>query len=367
MGGGSGGHAFPLMAVADAIRRQALGQNVDVELLAMGGAGFLGPAAQQHQVPYKTILSAKFRRYFSLLFLWDIIKLPISLAQALWYVFWFMPDAVFSKGGYDSVMPIFAAWLYRIPVYVHESDTVPGLANRIASKFARSVLLAFPAAAKFFSGKSSVTVGNPIRGGILGGDKIAAYDHFKLRPGIRTIFVIGGSQGAKQINDIILDSLVVLTNSYQVVHQCGASQYGAVRGRVDQLIREGKASYGPGLEDRYRLYSSLDERELGLVFALADVVVSRAGASSLSEIAAVGKPAVVVPIADSANNHQFLNAMEFSHYGGVVVEGANITPHILLNQIQSLLEPERNAAVSREIQKFAKLDAADKIAQILLQ
>ncbi|MEK7125245.1 MAG: UDP-N-acetylglucosamine--N-acetylmuramyl-(pentapeptide) pyrophosphoryl-undecaprenol N-acetylglucosamine transferase [Patescibacteria group bacterium] len=366
VGGGSGGHAFPLVAVAQSLRAMGQARGVNAELLLFGQKGFLNTAAREHHIAFKNILAPKFRRYFSLLNLWDLVKAPFALAQSLWHIFWFMPDVVFSKGGYDSVMPVFVAWLYRIPVFVHESDIVPGFANRISAAFARLVFISFAGTARHFPGKTTMLVGNPVRKDLLTGDIVAALEYFKLRPGIRTILVLGGSQGAQEINTIMVASLVMLTNSYQVIHQCGTSQYGVVKSQTDQLIHDGKASFGPGLQDRYRLFSFLDAKELTLAYTLADMVISRAGAGSLSEIAVLGKPAIVVPIAESAGNHQLLNAQEFAKFGGIVVEGANMTPHILINQIQALFEPTRYAAVSQRIREFAKPQAADMIAQTLL-
>jgi UDP-N-acetylglucosamine--N-acetylmuramyl-(pentapeptide) pyrophosphoryl-undecaprenol N-acetylglucosamine transferase len=366
VGGGSGGHAYPLVAVAEALREEAKSKNTSLELLILGEGGFVERAAQEHQIPFKRIVAGKLRRYLSPLLFLDLIKLPVSFAQSLWHLFWYMPDLVFSKGGYDSVMPGIVAWLYRIPLYIHESDMARGLANRITARFATKVFVAFAAAEKDFKPGKALFVGNPTRKEILLGDRQAALAYFNFSSERKTILVIGGSQGAKEINDIILESLAMLTKDYQVIHQCGETQYQNVKKVVDQEQKEGKEGYGSAIEKNYRVYAFFDSQQMAKAYAACDVVISRAGAGSLFEIAMVGKPAIVIPLVGGSRGEQPKNAAEFAKVGAVVLEGANLTPHLILNQIENLLEPQKYAEVSQKIKQFATPDAAAKIASALL-
>lgn len=366
VGGGSGGHAYPLIAVARALRDQAKIRGISIELKVFGQGNLLKNAAKTESIDFKNVAAGKFRRYFSLLAPVDLIKSILGLAQSLWGVFWFMPDAVFSKGGYDAVMPCFVAWLYRIPVYTHESDTVPGLANRIISRFSRVVFVGFKSAIQNFKPGKAIVAGNPVRAELLNGDRQAAFRSFNLSPDRKTILVIGGSQGAKEINDIILESIVELAANYNVIHQCGQSQYKSVSTEIEKITKEGEGEYGQNLTQNYRLFPFFDGGQMALAYASADIVVSRAGAGSLFEIASLGKPGIVIPLKNSANNHQLANAIEFSKFGGVIIEGSNITPHILMNQISALLEPARYAQVSQQIRQFATPNAATDIATTIL-
>lgn len=366
IGGGSGGHAYPLVAVAQALQARARQAGTNVELLMLGEGGLAERAAREGGIPFKRIMAGKFRRYASPLVVFDLIKLPIGALQSLWHLYWFMPDAIFSKGGYDSVLPALVGRLYFIPLYIHESDAVPGLANRILAPLARGIFIGFKSAGAFFKKRPAIWVGNPVRKELLAGDRSQALEYFKFKPNRPTVLIMGGSQGAKQINDIVLESLVLLTQRYQIIHQCGESQYRAVQGTIGQDEKEGATTYGPAILAEYRLYPFLDTRQLALAYALCDAVVSRAGAASIAEIAALGKPAVIVPLSSSAGGHQLANAQEFAGQGAVIVEGANMTSHILLSQLERLLDPATAADTGVRIKRFSTPEAADIIATALL-
>ena len=152
VGGGSGGHVYPVVAVADALKEKG-----DVELLLLGDDKFMGQAvkeslsAQAGGIEFRPVLSGKFRRYFSPMNLLDVFKFPVGLFQSLWHIFWFMPDVVFAKGGYVSILPALVAKLYLIPLYIHESDSVPGLANRILGRMANKIFISFQISAAYFN------------------------------------------------------------------------------------------------------------------------------------------------------------------------------------------------------------------------
>jgi len=365
IGGGSGGHAYPLIAVAESLREKAAGKDIDLKLMMLGEGGFLRRAAEEHGIPFKLIKAGKFRRYLSSESLIDLIKIPLGFVQSLWYLFWFMPDVVFSKGGYDSVAPAVVAQLFFIPIFIHESDSIPGLANRIVSKMAEGIFLSFKTAEKNFN-SPSVFTGNPTRKELFQGDKNSAREYFNLQEQRPTVLILGGSQGAKAINDVIVSSVVVMAQKFNIIHQCGESQYESVKKDIDVIMKEGTHEYSAPVSVYYRLYPFLDEKQLASAYALADVIISRAGAGFLFEIAQAGKPAIIVPISQSASNHQYFNAFEFSLSGGHLMEESNLNRESLVREIENILEPENYAKISERIRLFATPDAADKIAEAIL-
>jgi len=366
LGGGSGGHVFPLIAVANALKERSQQAGVSLELMVLGEGQFMQKAAVENGLVFKPVMAGKLRRYFSPLTLLDIFKIPLGFFQALWHVFWYMPDVVFAKGGYASLPGVFVAKLYFIPLFVHESDSVPGLTNRVLGKLAKAVFISFASSEKYFKAGRTVLTGIPIRKELMSGDQEAAMAKFALNPSLKTILVAGGSQGAQKINQIILDSLVLLVKDFQIIHQCGESQLKSVQSELEKIIKEGQGEYADAVKTNYKLFPFFNTNDMALAYAAADIIISRAGASNISEIAMLGKPAIIIPITNSSSDHQVENALEFSKFGAAMIEEQNLTPHIVINQIQSLLEPERYNVVSEKLKTFAMPDAADKIASALL-
>jgi len=366
LGGGSGGHVFPLIAVSESLKEKSQQSGIPLELMVLGEGEFVEKAAAEAGLKFKQILTGKLRRYFSPLTILDIFKMPVGFFQALWYVFWFMPDAVFAKGGYASLPGAFVAKLYFIPLFVHESDSVPGLANRILGGWAKKVFISFNSSEKYFKPDRTILTGNPVRKELVSGNRADGIQNFGLNPALKTILVLGGSQGAQRINRIILDSLVMLVKNFQVLHQCGESQYQAVKTETEKIIKEGEGEYADSLKNNYKFYPFFSEKELTMAYAASDIIISRAGAGSLFEIAVLGKPAIIIPITKSSSDHQLGNALELSKFGAAMLKEDNLTPHIIINQINSLLEPERYNIVSQNLKNFAMPDAADKIASALL-
>ncbi len=361
VGGGSGGHVFPLIAVANSLKNLAVKDNKDVEIILLGEGKFFEEAAKNSGFKYKKILAGKFRRYLSLESFLDPFKVLAGLFQSFWYLFWLMPDVVFSKGGYASFFPALAAKLFFIPIYIHESDSVPGIANRLVGKLAKKVFVSFESAKKCFpAGKAELT-GNPVRPELLSGNKESALTFFKFSSQLPTVAILGGSQGAKKLNDITVSSIVQLTQNFQVIHQCGEKNYSQVSKSVEQISKELEGPVAERIKNSYRLYPFFMDKEMSLVYALGDVFVSRAGAGSLFEISALGKPAVVVPIKESAQNHQYFNAVEFTKHGDTLIEEDNLITSVFVNEIREAYQ--KREELSQKIKLFGKLDAAEKIAE----
>lgn len=364
-GGGTGGHLFPILAVVQEIKKLIannvfqipLGEGSSVEFLFLGPDTIGEEALAKEGIAHKKIMAGKLRRYASLQNIWDIFKIPCGVIQSLWHLFFFMPNAVFSKGGYGSVPVVLAAWIFRIPVIIHESDSVPGLANKFCAKFSRRVAISFAAAAKYFPAKKTALTGNPVRSALFGGSAEQAKQAFGLSGMKNTILILGGSQGAQVINDLIFTSLLLITKRCEIIHQTGQANF-----------ENSKQLIGGDIPPEYHLFPFLNEEQLRQAYTAADIVIARAGAGTISEISALGKPSILIPLPDAAADHQLKNATEFAHTGGtVIMEQANLTPHLFQSEIFSLLDnPNLLRTMGENAKKFSHPDAAQKIAQEIL-
>ncbi len=364
-GGGTGGHLFPVIAVARELKKslqQKASQipekeTTSLELLFIGPPSIGEQDLAKEGIGHKIILAGKIRRYASLQNILDVLKLPVGFMQSLWQLFSFMPNAIFSKGGYGSVPVVLAARVFRIPVLIHESDATPGLANKFCAKFSKRIAISFADTAQYFpKGKTALT-GNPVRSGIFNGTKEQAQRLFGLSGTKQILFIYGGSQGSKAINDVISLALPMLLQRTEIIHQCGTENYEAI-----------KQSMKNNLPGNYHLLPFLNEEQVQAAYAAADLVISRAGASNIAEIAALGKPSILVPLPNSAGDHQVKNALEYAKFGAtLVMEQMNLTPNLLQNRIFALLDdPGLLAKMSANAKNFQQPDAAAKIAQEVL-
>lgn len=367
VGGGTGGHIFPLIAVARELKKLAVERAVDLNILAVAENNIWRSQFESQGVRFKKVFSMKLRKVEGGRINWlAFFVLPFSLIQALWILFIYMPDIVFSKGGFASILPSLAAWLYFIPVFIHESDSVPGKSNRFLSKFARKIFISFENSARYFLPAKTFLSGNPIRKELFGGEKSSALSRFGFSPDKKTILFLAGSQGAAFINDLISVSLVQLAKDFQIIHQAGINNFEAMKKELNQIKSEGQSSYAADIEKNYRLFGFLNEEELKDAFAASDLIVSRSG-SNIFEIAALGKPSIVIPYPYSAGGHQRENAAEFSKFGAIVLEEQNLKPHILIDQIKQLLKPENYSAISERVKSFAKIEGGEIIANEIFE
>lgn len=353
-GGVSGGHTFPLIAVARALRREF---PEGVEFLFVGARGaFNDQALSLEGIPARYVLAGKMRRYFSLANFIDPFKIPLGIAQSLWHLWRFLPDAVFAKGGSASVPVVLAAWLYRIPVILHDCDAVAGRANRFLARFATRVAIAYPSAHAFFPAQKTALLGNPIREELLEGNAARGATSLGLDPAKMTIFFVGGSLGAKALNRALLHILAELIKSgHQVVHQTGETDFDAVQGAVEEL----------GIKSGYCARAFFSATELADIFALSALVVSRAGANAISELAALKKACILVPLSSAANDEQRMNTYEVAKIGGaVVMEEANLGENMLFHKITELLNNEElRKKMGEHLSQFFHPEAANDIAR----
>lgn len=358
-GGGSGGHIFPLIAVVEKIKQR----DENVEFLYLGSKNELElKTMRNNQIATKYVMSGKMRRYFSLVNFVDCFKLPIGIIQALWHLLWFMPDVIFSKGGHVSVPVAFAAWIYMIPILTHESDAMPGLANRIIGKLSQRVAISYPSTKKYFPENKILLTGNPIREDINRGDKNAFLQKFGLTASRPIILILGGSQGAQSINIAISNIINDLLKIAQIIHQTGETKYEETIKLVRNMgVKEGRDGYHP--------VPFFDLVDMKNALSAADIVISRAGANSICEIAANAKPAILIPHpAEASNNHQGMNAYFLAEKGGaIVLEESNIGRNMFINKIENILnDAELREKLSRNIKEFYHVDASEKIAQGIL-
>ena len=356
-GGGTGGHIFPLVAVAEELGRQY----ENIEFLYIGTKSPMSEVAEEAMaeinIPTKNIAAGKMRRYFSLQYFLDFFRVPFGIAQSLVHLLVFMPDAVFSKGGYASVPIVVAAWVYRIPVLTHDSDAVPGWANRVCGKLSRYVAVSYSTSEKYFVADKTVVTGNPIRTAMMNGDRARGYERWGFTESKPTVLVVGGSQGAKIINDSILRVLPELSKIAQVLHITGQDHHeNATRLAAEYGFKSGR--------HKYMAVPFLNREEMADAYAVGDIVVSRSGANSITEIAANHKVAIFVPLARSANNHQYMNAYEIAKIGGaLVLEESNIGDKLFMEKIEQLLHnKDLRTQLQEKIYAFYQPDAAQKIA-----
>ncbi|EKE19295.1 MAG: UDP-N-acetylglucosamine-N-acetylmuramyl-(Pentape ptide) pyrophosphoryl-undecaprenol N-acetylglucosamine transferase [uncultured bacterium] len=359
-GGGTGGHLTPLVAIADKLKSK-LGS--DVQLLYIGsGAEMERKIMNEEGISAKFVMSGKMRRYFSFQNFTDFFKIPIGFIQSLWILLRFMPDVVFSKGGYVAVPIVMAAWVYRIPVMMHESDSAPGTANQFLAKFADRIAVAYPSAEEYFPQEKTALVGNPIRHQVLEGDSLILRKELSFTESRKTILILGGSQGSQIINDAIVKILPQLLAHFQIIHQTGEDNYNDVVKEAAFLgIKAGHGGYYPT--------GFMSANKLRDAFALSDLVISRAGATFITEIAANSKPAILIPISQSANDHQRMNAYALAHIGAaLVLEETNLGEHILIEKIEKILSDDQLRQIMIEkIKTFYHPNAAEVIANSIIE
>ncbi len=374
-GGGTGGHLTPLIGVT-----RALGHLADtgampplepddeaLEVIYVGVVTAIDRAALTAAgIPFRHVPSGKIRRYVSgapLTLIDLLVRLPLGMLRALWVLFFLMPDVVFSKGGYGSIPVVIAAWVYRIPVLLHETDLNPGLANRRLARFASAIAVGFREAERAFPPRKVFVSGTPLRGVFRALPNPAeARERLGLHDRKPVVFVTGGSQGAQRINTTVLTGLPQLLSDAQVLHQVGENNLPAVKAFVEQDLGQ-----FPGIAD-YHLVGVLPEEEMGWAFAAADLVVSRAGGTALAEIAAAGKPAILVPLHGSAQDHQWDNAHFFREQGAsVVLDESNLSPPLFLSAVRRLLHtPQDLQLMAERVRLLHRPGASEDLASVLV-
>jgi len=362
-GGGSGGHFYPIIAVAEAINQIADTEKlVDLELFYFADTPYNARMLFENHITFKKINAGKLRLYVSIFNIFDIFKTGIGLLRATWTMYRLYPDVVFSKSGYPAFPVVFAAKLLHIPVVVHETDIAPGRVTAYTAKFAKYIAISWEDSAHYFESKKIAFIGNPVRKNLLRPLADGAHEFLGLEHGVPVILVTGGSQGAQALNNVILDALPELLKRYQIIHQTGPENIEDAQQRSAYILKNNPHA------GRYTLFAHLDETAQRMAAGIAHLVISRPG-GSIFEIAAWGLPSILVPIDKSNGDHQRKNAYAYARTGAaVVVEEKNATATIVTAEIDRIMQ---NTILKEKMRiaakNFAKPDAARLIAQIVLQ
>ena len=324
-GGGTAGHVTPNIALIPGLKE--LGY--DIHYIGSYN-GIEKNLIEQFQIPYHGIASGKLRRYFSLQNFTDPFRVLKGFGEAKKLIKTLKPDVIFSKGGFVSVPVVIAGKQCRIPTIIHESDMTPGLANKLAIPSATKVCCNFPETLNHLPKEKAVLTGLPIRQELLSGNREAALKFCGLSSTKPVILIIGGSLGSVVVNNAVRQILPELLKSFQVIHLCG-------KGKVDESLQN---------LDGYVQFEYIKD-ELKDLFALADIVISRAGANAICELLALHKPNLLIPLsAKASRGDQILNARSFEHQGySIVLEEEELDPSVLLDAIQKLYR-EKDAYIA---------------------
>ncbi len=295
---------------------------------------------QPSGIPFSAIFAGKLRRYFSWQNFIDPIFVLIGFIQSLFILIRFWPHVIFSKGGYVSVPVAFAAFILRRPIILHESDSRMGIANRITSKIAKKICVAFPDLLN--QNKKFILTGNPIRSEILGGNPNTGYQLTGLNPNRPIVLVWGGSQGAQQINEIIERDFNRLKIHFQIIHITGKGKEINIK------------------DPAYCTFEYIGE-DLKHIYAITDFIIGRAGANSLYEIALIQKPNIVIPL---KNADQQMNAEYFEKNGATVVLRENHNLYDLLIALYN--NPDKQESMKESLKSIAKPNATEEIAKLIL-
>lgn len=364
-GGGTGGHIFPIIAIVREMRR--IYPDKDFQFFYIGPRDIFGSIVlSQEGIKVKTMLAGKLRRYFT----WKAIlknivdiffRIPLGFAQSFVYIFTLSPDIVFSTGGYGSFSPTLSGWILQIPIFLHESDSVIGLSNSFLSKLSWKVFTSFDKT-EGIPREKTILLGNPVRREILAGDRGEAKKRFGLGSQKPVLLILGGSQGAQRLNDMLLAILPDILNNFELIHQVGERNFSQIQREAESLLKE-------DLKKCYHAFPFLKEQELKQAYSAADLVISRAGAITIFEIAALGKSSILVPLPEAARDHQVKNAYAYAKSGAaLVLEEANLTPHFFLEKVKFLFSHrEELEKMKTAAKQFARPEAARKIAQYIAE
>ncbi len=359
-GGGTGGHTSAGLAVAAALRQRG------VECAWIGSrAGIEARRVPEAGLPYHPIPTGKLRRY------WDwqnfpdlLLRAPAGVVRARRHLRQLNPSLLFATGGFVALPAVIAARSSGIPIVVHEQTAVPGLANLIAARIAHKVAVSFPQSGTEFPRNKVVVTGCPLRPELYGGSRETGLARLGLDPALPVIYATGGAQGSQRINRTVGAILGPLLEVCQVIHQCGDNPGTGDR----RWLEEQSKRLPPALTSRYHLLPYVGA-ELRDVYAVASLVVGRAGAGTVNECCHLGLPALYIPLPGTRGDEQTANARLAQAAGGAVLfPQVALTPHGLLESVRGLLaDPPRLKAMGERARSLAVPDAAERIVALILE
>ena len=397
VGGGSGGHFYPLMAVTESLRDKY--NKADLHLYYFGPNPYDAEQLKKHNIRFVKISSGKRRLYSSINNYTDIFKMFWGICQAMLKLPIYYPDVIFSKGSSTAYPILFAAWILRIPVVQHESDTVPGRVSLKFANYAKLIACAWTEGANYFLNTLHIKeeklseTGLPIRRILnpifkheehdINGKAIPKANiqkHFPfINKSLPLITVMGGSQGSQNINDAVMACLPYILPFAQVIHQTGKYNFEIVKKTTDNLFKEedllekntGNVNQVDlaEIKKNYFIKDFFNEGEMREIYENSSIIVTRAGSSQILEAFLWGIPTILSPIREEVSRDQTKNAYAAMRRGaGIVIEERNLTPHILQNEIIKMLQDTASLArMSASARESAQFDAGEKIAHILLR
>jgi UDP-N-acetylglucosamine--N-acetylmuramyl-(pentapeptide) pyrophosphoryl-undecaprenol N-acetylglucosamine transferase len=359
-GGGTGGHIYPAIAIASALKRHFIGASIIFVGTDRGLEKDLVPKAG---FQLKKIRVKGFERKISLDTIVSIKEMFLGAFDSIKIIKNESPDLVVGTGGYVAGPVILFAALFGIPSIIHEQNVKPGMTNRILSHFVDRVAISFPDSKKYFPSTKTVLTGNPVRREICTGDRLTAVKKFGLDPNLPTVLCFGGSQGAARINDAMLYVIeqAAKTKKFQIIHVTGQKHYDKYR----QLLENKGISLNNLGHIKIRPYIY----EMKDAYAACDLVISRAGAISISEITLCGKPSILIPLPNAADNHQDFNARYIKeNSAGIVIKDKFLTGKVLLSEIEHIiLNRERLESMAQASKRLGNPKAIDLILNEIIE
>ncbi len=361
-GGGTGGHIFPLLAIIRELKKIISQDFLEI--------CFIGPKnnitekyIKEEGIVTRYIFTGKIRRYKEGFFqnILDVLfKIPLGVIQSFFHIYFYSPDLILSKGGHGSLPAVLVGSFFRVPIIIHESDSVVGKTNKYLQRFAGEIFTSFPDTLGVDKRKMMV-VGNPIRESILMGTKEEAKKRFNLLDDKPLLVFLGGSQGSIRINELFLSMSTNILKNFEVVHQCGEDNYKQVFAETNAIITDDL------MKKRYHPVSFLNEEDLKSLYASADLIISRAGSGSIFEIAGSGRASFLIPLSESAQNHQVQNAYQYSSTkSAVVFEEENLSSHFFLGKLNEIFSPiEQIKMMEENARNFARPRAGHIVASYI--
>ncbi len=366
-GGGTGGHFYPLIAVVEAIEDICKERRlVEPQYFYIGPEPFDSRALLEHDIQYIKAPAGKMPRDSRVPNPLNMLRAWLGVIKSFFTLFSLFPDVIFSTGGYAAFPTLAAARLLGIPVIIYDADATPGRVSLWAAKFAKWIAVAHPDAANAFPEKTRKKIartGHPIRTEIEKRSPEGGHEFLKLDPSVPTILILGGSQGAQAINNVLMDALPQLVSSYNIVHQAGAANLADATGLASVVLKNNQYA------ERYRAFGLLNALALKMSAGISSLVVARAGSGTIFEISSWGIPAILVPIPEDISHDQTENAYSYARAGAaLVVEQKNLTQHLLLAEIERLMGDEMvRKRMSEAALAFARPGAGRKIAEVILE
>jgi len=359
----TGTHLTPALAIISKLRER---ENWQIYYLGRKHTleGDKTPSSESQILPqmgikFIPIPAGRLQRKFTRWTILSLMRIPLGIIHSFWHLLKIRPNLVCSFGGYVSVPVVFAAWLLGIPSLTHEQTTVVGLANKINALFVNKVAISFPDSAQFFPKNKVILTGNPLRQEIFTPDEPL----FSLPKNRKTIYITGGSQGASVINQAVLEALPELIKNYNIIHQCGSKEF--------QKISQKRQTLPLKWQKYYFLTEYIDSKHIGWVFKNANLVISRGGANTILELAALGKPAIIIPIPWATHNEQLKNAKFLTDKGlAEILSQSELSGQTLVQKIQKMTAhlsdyEKAGERIKKEINKRAGESLVDALYDLL--